>query len=399
MSAWHYIFTISCFLVFYNYVGYAIIAWCINLFSKRKETIAGSAGYFPTVSFIVAAYNEEDCIRQKIVNSLEQDYPREKIEFIFITDGSTDKTMDIIRNYPSLRLLHLNERKGKSAALNRVASLANNEILVFSDANTLLNRDATRLIARHYQDKKVGGVAGEKKVLPSSDINNEPGVGEGFYWKYESLLKKIDSDFYSVVGAAGELFSLRNELYEEIPDEVILDDFIISMRIAQKGFRIRYEPQAYAMELPSDSLKDEQKRKIRIAAGGFQSIVMLRPLLKFWKYPPLSFLYISHRVMRWMVSPVCLILAFVSNLVLFLQSNNYVFKLFFIFQVVFYLMAVFSAFVPIKNKWLKICKLSYYFVFMNYSVIQGLFRYLRGRQPATWEKAKRTQPVFHIKQT
>jgi poly-beta-1,6-N-acetyl-D-glucosamine synthase len=397
MSVWHYIFIISCFLVFYNYAGYAIIAWCINLFSKRNKINSADPGFFPTVSFIVAAYNEEDCIRQKIVNSLEQDYPRDKIEFIFITDGSTDKTMEIIRSYPSIRLLHLNERKGKSAALNRVAGLASNEILVFSDANTLLNRDATRLIARHYRDKSVGGVAGEKKVMASADINNEPGVGEGLYWKYESLLKKIDSDFYSVVGAAGELFSLRKELYEQIPDEVILDDFIISMKIAQKGFRIRYEPKAYAMELPSASLRDEQKRKVRIAAGGFQSISMLRSLLKFWKYPALSFLYISHRVMRWTVSPACLVLAFVSNLALFLLSNNYAYKLLFILQVVFYMMAVLAAFVPNKNKWLKICKLSYYFVFMNYSVIQGLFRYLRGKQPATWEKAKRNIPALDIK--
>jgi hypothetical protein len=151
------------------------------------------------------------------------------------------------------------------------------------------------------------------------------------------------------------------------------------------------------MELPSVSLRDEQKRKVRIAAGGFQSISMLRSLLKFWKYPALSFLYISHRVMRWTVSPACLLLAFVSNLALFLQSDSYVYKLLFILQVIFYLMAVFAAFVPNKNKWLKICKLSYYFVFMNYSVIQGLYRYLRGKQPATWEKAKRNIPVLHIK--
>jgi biofilm PGA synthesis N-glycosyltransferase PgaC len=389
MNPWQYIFWISCWIVFYNYAGYAIIVYFINIFS-RKAAGAAKTDYFPPVSFIVAAFNEEDVIREKILNSLEQDYPSDKMEILFITDGSSDGTMDIIREYPAISLLHQRERKGKSAAINRVVENAKNEILIFSDANTILNKDAVKNIVRHYMDKKVGGVAGEKKVLsaasgPGKGGPDEVGAGEGLYWKYESFLKKLDSEFYSVVGAAGELFSVRKQLYTPVPDKVILDDFVISLKIAEKGYRFLYEPEAYAMELPSFSFGDEQKRKIRIAAGGFQAIGMLSSLLAFWRKPRLSFLYISHRVLRWTASPLCLVLAFISNGILSVLSPGYPYKILFLAQLAFYGMA-FMARNPALKQRFKLLKLPYYFVFMNISVIQGFFRFLRGNQPAAWEK-------------
>lgn len=360
---------------------------------KPGDKLPKENSFFPTVSFIVAAFNEEDFIQKKIINSLEQNYPAGQIEFIFVTDGSTDKTVSILKQYPAIKLLHSDERRGKSAAINRAVEFARYDILIFSDANTILNKDATLNITRHYQFKKTGGVSGEKKVIRQSETHDEVGGGEGLYWKYESLLKKIDSDFYSVVGAAGELFSVRKSLYEPIPQNVILDDFIISLKTAQKGFRIIYEPEAYAIELPSFSLQDEQKRKIRIAAGGFQAILMLKSLLLFWKHARLSFLYISHRVLRWALSPFCLILAFISNMVLCFGTNSLLFRTFFILQVCFYLMALLAAFNSSASR-IKIFKLAYYFTFMNVSVILGLFRFLKGNQSAVWEKAKRAQATL-----
>src|SRR6476661_7311655 len=235
-----YVLWISCFIIFYNYAGYAIIAYVFNL-KKKKNSVDISQTFYPTVSFIVAAFNEEDCIEKKIQNSLDQDYPSDKIEYIFITDGSTDSTPEIIEKYPQVQLLHSNLRLGKSAALNRAVNAAKNDILLFSDANTFLNPEATQKIAAHYVDITVGGVAGEKKVMTPENDTENVGASEGLYWKYESFLKKLDSEFYSVVGAAGELFSVRKELYEMVPPEVVLDDFIISMKVAQKGFRIIYE--------------------------------------------------------------------------------------------------------------------------------------------------------------
>jgi poly-beta-1,6-N-acetyl-D-glucosamine synthase len=386
------IFWLSCFIIFYNYVGYAIFVFLANFLAKRREK-PDQTEFFPSVSFIVAAFNEEDCIEKKIINSLSLNYPPEKIEFIFITDGSTDETAGIVRRYPSIQLLHRPERNGKTAAINRAVEHAANDILIFSDANTILNDNAVPNIARHYRNKRTGGVAGEKKILSSTDFD-DVGSGEGLYWKYESVLKRLDSDFYSVVGAAGELFSLRRELYEPVPDYVILDDFIISMRVAQRGYRIVYEPNSYALELPSFSIEDEQKRKIRIAAGGFQAMVMLKPVLLFWKQPRLSFLYFSHRVLRWTLSPLCLLLVFMSNLILLFVSPDNFYKFFFIGQLVFYGMAVLASVIALKTGIFKIFKLAYYFVFMNLSVIQGFFRFLRGKQPAAWEKAKRNRPVI-----
>jgi len=387
MLFWKVIFWVSCFVVFYNYAGYAIIILVINKF-RNKKPYSNRGDYYPSISFIVAAYNEEDCIETKILNSLEQVYPSDKIEFIFITDGSTDSTPDIIRRYSSVKLLHSNERKGKSAALNRAAKIAQNEILVFSDANTKLNKDACLNISQHYFDNSVGGVAGEKKVIPPDFDNSNATSIEGFYWKYESSLKKLDSDFHTVVGAAGELFSVRKHLYQAVPANVILDDFIISMKIAQQGFRIIYEPRAFAMELPSFSMQDEKKRKIRIAAGGFQSMAMLPEALFFWKHAKLSFLYISHRVLRWTLSPLSLALALLSSLILAIfQSQFYSFAFF--LQALFYLAALLYGLFPSIGKKISVLKLPYYFSFMNISVYQGFLKFIQNKQSSAWDKAKR----------
>ena len=387
MLFWKVIFWVSCLIVFYNYAGYAIIILLINKF-KNKKHFSSPGDYHPSISFIVAAYNEEDCIETKIINSLEQVYPPDKIEFIFITDGSTDLTADIIRQYSSVKLLHSNERKGKSAALNRAAEIAQNEILIFSDANTKLNKEACLNISQHYFDNSVGGVAGEKKVISADDDNGNATSSEGFYWKYESLLKKLDSDFYTVVGAAGELFSVRKHLYQAVPAEVILDDFIISMKIAQQGFRIIYEPHAFAMELPSFSIQDEKKRKIRIAAGGFQSMAMLPEALFFWKHAKLSFLYISHRVLRWTLSPLCLALALLSSFILTVFHAPF-FAFAFFLQALFYLAGLLYGLFPAVGKKISILKLPYYFSFMNISVFEGFLKFIQKKQSSAWDKAKR----------
>lgn len=391
---WEYILIFSGVLIFYNYAGYAILAAVLNSFMRTKDRVDPNSPIVPKVSFIVAAFNEGSIIREKILNSLDQDYPMDNIEFLFITDGSTDDTPGIVSAYPSIRLLHEPQRRGKSAAVNRAVNAATGDILIFSDANTMLNKEAVRLIARHYRDPKVGGVAGEKKVLATVTTSDDsPGAGEGMYWKYESKLKQIDSDFYSVVGAAGELFSLRKELYEPLPHNTILDDFVLSLRAAQKGSRIIYERDAYATELPSFSLQDEKKRKVRIAAGGFQSIVMLWPLLLFWRHPRLTFLYVSHRVLRWTLSPLCLILALAANMVLVLASDSQLFTMIMILQLAFYGLAVLSLAPAVAaSKLGNLCKIPYYFVFMNVSVILGFLRWLKGSQSAVWEKARRAEP-------
>lgn len=376
-------------LVFYTYLGYGIVIGVLvkikDKFASNKNNIASQD--LPTVAFVVAAYNEEDYIREKVANTLALDYPKEQLDIVFVTDGSSDQTPDILRTYEGIQVLHEGARKGKIHAMHRAMGFVKADIVIFSDANTELNPDALQQIVKHYQDPKVGAVAGEKriKVLEKDAAN---GAGEGIYWRYESWLKKMDSAFYSVVGAAGELFSVRTSLYERVPENAILDDFMLSMRIAQKGYRVRYEPQAQAWETPSSSVKEEFKRKIRICAGGIQSILWLLPLLNIFRFGWLSFQYISHRVLRWTLTPIALVSIFFLNLWLAIQTLQF-YQLILALQVVFYLAAFLGWWLQTRKLKLKVLFVPYYFVVMNLSVFLGFWRFIKGRQSVVWEKAKR----------
>ncbi len=383
------LFWISLFIVFYAFIGYGILLYLII---KVKRAIKGKPGLpaannLPTCTLIVAAYNEERFIEEKIKNSLALNYAEGKLKLIFITDGSSDNTANIVAKYPEIIHMHSPERKGKMAAVHRAIDAVDTEIIVFTDANTFLNNDAIFNICRHYSNPKVGAVAGEKRVLitEASDAT----AGEGFYWKYESKLKVWDSELYSVVGAAGELFSVRTNLYEHVPPTAIIDDFMISMLIAKKGYRIIYEPDAYAMETALEDVKEELKRKIRIAAGGLQSIIWLKSLLLPFKMPVLSFQYISHRVLRWTVVPFLMILLVVLNIILVHNNEGAIYQLFLAGQLMFYGMALFGWMLETKQIKVKVFFIPYYFCMMNYAVIRGIFRYLSGKQSAVWDKAKR----------
>ncbi|PJJ84960.1 glycosyltransferase family 2 protein [Mucilaginibacter auburnensis] len=383
------LFWISLFIIFYAFIGYGILLYFII---KVKRAVKGkpvlpTANNLPTCTLIVAAYNEERFIEEKIKNSLELNYPQGLLKLIFITDGSSDGTADIVAKYPQIIHMHSPERKGKMAAVHRAIDTVDTAVMVFTDANTFLNADAIVNICRHYSDPKVGAVAGEKRVLitEASDAT----AGEGFYWKYESKLKVWDSELYSVVGAAGELFSVRTDLYEHVPATSIIDDFMISMLIARKGYRIIYEPDAYAMETASEDVKEELKRKVRIAAGGLQSIIWLKSLLLPFKTPTLSFQYISHRVLRWTVVPFLMILLLVLNIILVHNDEGAIYQLFLAGQVMFYGMSIFGWMLEAKQIKVKIFFIPYYFCMMNYAVIRGIFRYLSGNQSAVWDKAKR----------
>lgn len=390
MTLFYILFYTSFFILFYNYVGYAIL---LVILTKLKRILGSSPAtsvqqYEPPVTLLVAAYNEADFIAKKIENTLQLDYPVEKLTCIFITDGSSDETPDIVRRETRITLLHSPERKGKTAALNRAMEYVQTPIVIFCDANTLLNREAVRNIVKHYADEKTGGVAGEKRVMSKTEAG--AAATENAYWKYESYLKKLDAELYSVVGAAGELFSVRTELYKPVEPDVILDDFVISLRINMKGYRIAYAPDAYAMEAPSFSIDEEHKRKIRISAGGFQSIVMLKGLLNIFKYPVLSFQYISHRVLRWTLSPLSLPILLIANIVLAIYTDHLFFKVLLAGHLLFYVMALLGYSQARKQKKSKLLYIPFYFLFMNVAVYQGFSRYMRKAQSAAWEKSKRS---------
>jgi poly-beta-1,6-N-acetyl-D-glucosamine synthase len=385
-------FWISIAIIVYTFLGYGVVLYFlmrIRQIVKGKRPLPKVAlGELPSCTLIVAAYNEELFIAEKIADTLQLNYPKDRLKLLFVTDGSTDKTPDIISQYPQITLLHESTRKGKIAAVHRAVKGVDTEVIVFTDANTYLNADALINICRHYADPNVGAVAGEKRVKMDKQADASA-AGEGFYWKYESTLKKWDSELYSVVGAAGELFSVRKVLYEPVSADSILDDFMISMLIAEKGYRIIYEPEAYATETASENISEELKRKIRIAAGGMQSVIWLRNLLNIFKYGMLSFQYISHRVLRWTLTPFLLIVAFILNILLVIDTKALLYSSLLAAQLLFYTLALIGYLFEQKHLRIKILFIPYYFCVMNYAVLAGILRYFKKQQSASWEKAKR----------
>lgn len=384
------LFWLMLFTAFYAYLGYGLVILFLDkakkaLFPNSKYTF--DEHYVPEVTLLIAAYNEADFIEKKIENCLALNYPKEKLHILFVTDGSDDGTPDIIRKYEGIQVLHESARLGKISAVNRSMQYVKTPIVIFCDANTLLNPDALLKMARHFSNPKVGCVAGEKKVM-TGEKDNASAAGEGFYWKYESFLKKLDSSFNTVVGAAGELFAMRTELFKPTEKNAIIEDFVISLRIAGHGYKVVYEPEAYAMETSSANVKEELKRKIRICAGGIQSIVWLAYLLNPFKYGWLTFQYVSHRVLRWSIVPLCMLLLIPVNVILARWTCGvYVFTL--LCQLLFYTAALLGWFLEHQKIKVKVLFIPYYFFIMNYAVFLGFWRYIKGQQSVIWERAKR----------
>lgn len=376
-------------IVLYTYLGYGLIMLLLVKFKKvffplkeRNEI------HLEKVSLIVPCYNEGDFIVEKIKNTLALDYPADMIEFIFITDGTRDRSLDLIQQFSGdIIWMHEEERRGKASAMNRASRAARHPILIFCDANTLLNREAVKNLVTPYQNPEVGAVTGEKKII-SKDNAGVSTLGEGIYWKYESLLKTLDSELYSVVGAAGELMSFRKNLYEPLEQDTILDDFMQSMRICLKGYKVKYTAKAFAMETASLNTSEEWKRKVRICAGGWQSMFRLWKVLLPFPNPVLTFCYISHRVLRWSLAPLALAVLLVVNLIPAIQGN-----IFFIFtmsvQLVFYSLAYIGYYLEKKGEKNKATSLPFYFTMMNLAVFYGLARFVKGTQKSTWERVQR----------
>lgn len=360
--------------IVYTFVGYPIALGLMARFFARPVI---KTPFTPSATLVVPAFNEASVVAEKIENSLALNYPSESFDIVFVTDGSSDETPRIVaaRANNRVRLFHQPERKGKAAAVNRVLPLLDSEIIFFTDANTLLAPDTLLTMARNFADPEVGAVAGEKKVR---------GAGEGLYWRYESFLKSCDSAISSVMGAAGELFAVRRRLFEPPEEDSIIEDFIMSMRLVERGWRVVYEPQAVAEEEVSASLSAEWQRRARIAAGGFQSITRLPKLLNplrgrvFWQY-------LSHRVLRWAATPFLIGVAYVLN-VLLIESTFY--RLLFMGQTLFYAVALLGYVLSRAGHKLKIPFIAFYFCFTNAAALAGFWRFITHSQPVTWQKVR-----------
>lgn len=335
------------------------------------------------VSIVVSAYNEEAVIEEKIRNCLELDYPKENLEIIIASDGSDDKTNEIVKRYfgKGVILADYKDRAGKAEVLNRTIPAAKNEIIVLSDANTFFRKDALKMLIRNFDDDRAGCVCGEMKFRNSRE--NKMGELEGFYWKYEVFLKRLEGARGSLLGANGGIYAIRKKLFEKIPANTIIDDFIIPMKILEKGYSVVYEPEAIAYEDTAKGIIQEMARRVRIGAGDFQSLVLTRGLLN-----PLrgfsAYAFWSHKVLRWF-APFLLIGALFFNA--FLAGEKF-YLIIFISQVSLYTAALIGR-ISSKAARIKIFGICYYFVSMNIALLAGFFRFLTGTQKVTWERTER----------
>ncbi|WP_224366566.1 glycosyltransferase family 2 protein [Hyalangium versicolor] len=346
--------------------------------SPRRERRAGPA---PSVSLVVAAYNEASCIRQKLENSLALQYPADRFEVLIGSDGSTDGTDEIVRACTDSRVrLSPAPRAGKTTVLNRCIPAAKGDIIVLSDANTVIEPEAIQALVRHFEDPEVGAVCGKLRLYNPTKKDYE----ESAYWNYESLIKLYEGKRGAVVGANGGLYAIRRTLFTQLPPSTIVDDFVIPLRILEQGYKVVYEAQAVAHEETTEDYGKEFGRRARIAAGNFQSLKMVPGLL----LPTAgfaSFAFWSHKLLRW-CAPALMAAALLANLFL-LDSVFYRLTLF--TQVMFYALAYLGKAGVLKGTGRRIASVAYYFVTMNLAIVVGFWRFLRNAQKAAWDRTAR----------
>jgi poly-beta-1,6-N-acetyl-D-glucosamine synthase len=364
--------------VFFAYAGYGLLVLVLR---PRRRPVPVELQ--EPVTIVIAAYNEAALLPEKIRNTLALAYPPHLLQLIVVADGSTDNTAAVLAAFPQVRLLHDGPRLGKTAALNRAVTHVNTPFVVFSDANTQLNPNALSLLMRHFSDRSTGAVAGEKRVRSTNGM----GFAEGWYWHYESLMKRLDASLWSTIGAAGELFALRTELFVALPDDTLLDDLALSVHVGLQGSRIAYEPGAFALEAPSSSMVSERIRKVRIAAGAFQLLDRL-PWQRLFARPLLAFQFIVRRWMRWVFCPLALALLLVLGAVLAAFTESFLYDFLWTAQAIFYLLAAAGALLLRYNRASFLTTLPFYFLFMNGCMLAGWLRWRKGKQSVLWEKAR-----------
>jgi poly-beta-1,6-N-acetyl-D-glucosamine synthase len=376
-------------LIIYVYFGYPLLIYFFRaLFKKKIKKVPIE----PTVSVIISVYNEEEHIEDKIKNLFSLDYPTSKIGIIIGSDGSVDKTNDIVSRFtsPLLSFYPFTQRRGKIATLNELVEKAKNEILVFTDARQSFSESALRELVANFNDPSVGCVSGELCFKPLTD---EGGTAKGInlYWNYEKFLRNCESQVHSMLGATGAIYAVRRELFTSIPQNVVLDDVFVPLKIIENGFRAIFDTNAIAYDIAEDNPKGEYRRKVRTIYGNYQIfhlfLNLFNPLTS-----PVAIQLFSHKFLR-VIVPFLLMLFFIVNL--FLMTTAPFYEIFIKGQIAFYLMAILGAWSRrSKYGFLKfisnLCYVPYVFCLLNFSALAGFLRFIKGSQAVAWEKAQGT---------
>ena len=375
-------------IVLYTYAIYPCLLWCwCMLAGKRKKGAAPVNDHLPTITLLVAAYNEADCLAEKIQNALQIDYPEELLEIWIVTDGSTDNSPLIVRQFPRVQLFHQAERQGKIQAIQRVIGSVQTELVVFSDANALLNKGCLRAIAMAFTDPLVGAVAGEKRVVDAQDAL----AGESMYWIYESKVKKWEGGVYSVTGSAGEIFAIRKNLYQAVPANTLSDDLAISWQIIAQGYRMEYAADAYSSELGLVNIRQSFTRRIRVAAGSVQAVLRIFSGKGYnWK-PVFWWEVISHRILRTLVVPYLILL--IGCLNVWLINEGVLYGVLLALQLYGYLATCFYWLRSVTGKQPAWISLPAFFILVHLAMIMGACFLWLGKQTVLWETYPRNMGV------
>lgn len=367
------------FIIFYVYFGYPLIILMIAMINQRN--VAKNENFEPMVSLVIAAYNEEDIIEEKLNNSLQLDYPADKLEIVVFSDASTDRTNEIVSRYRDkrIKLIELPARKGKTSGQNVAVKHATGEIIIFSDANALYREQAIRKIVRNFADRSVGCVCGE--LIYYSEDKSLIGDAENVYWNYEKFIKRQENRAASILGANGSIYAVRRDLFVPLPEDII-SDFIEPFQIIKQGCRVVYESEALSFEQSTTNFYEEYQRKKRIINRSFYSLLQYKIFLNPIKYLMLSFQLISHKLLRWLI-PIYLPIIFIVNLFLL---DSLFFQITFGLQIIFYATAILGYLLEKKNWHNVLFYTPFYYCLVNVASLQAIVEYFIKREKiVTWK--------------
>lgn len=383
------LFWIALGQLLYTYVAYPLLLFAAAglrqlrsdlafAWRRRERRQRASAAFRPEVSLVFSAHNEQDVIEEKMRSCAQLDYPAERTEVLVGCDGCSDRTGELARSVslPNARVFEFPERAGKLSVLNRLVREARGEIVVFSDASSLLRADAIRMLVRHFEDSRVGCACGEMRLRSSGGA----APAEGAYWRYEFFLKLMESRLNLLLGASGCIYAIRRELYSSFPPKAINEDFLLPMFIRAAGYRLVFDPEAVAYEEPARDVRQEFRRHVRIGAGNFHALRFTARFLNpaaGW----VAFSYWSHKVLRWL-APFALLAAFFSSLVL---SAEPFYRVFVAASVAMAALSVFGYRRELRGLPGNLLSVPYYFVSLHLALLVGFVRFLNGRQTAVWE--------------
>lgn len=378
------LFWLSVVTLVYTYAGYPFILFCLSSVFRQASA---QPGYTPFLSVLIAAYNEEGGIKKKIEQTLELDYPAHKLEILVLSDGSTDGTDDIVRSFSDsrVRLVRVNDRKGKTNAQNEGVLQAHGDVLVFSDATTIYHRQALRYLAWNYVDPGVGAASGRYQYFDPKG-GSPTGLGTVAFWNYENFIKKMQSAIRTISGCCGCIYSVRREAYTPLASDVI-SDLVQPLHVIRKGYRVVFEDRALAFEETTQSASEEFSMRVRVVTRGIRGLLSVPALLMPWRFGWVSFQLWSHKVVRWLV-PFFLLSLFYSNVLLWRNAG---YRFFLAIQAAFYLLTVISLIVPVQRLW-KPLGVPLYFCTLNAAALFSVIEVLRGKKYVIWQTVRTSHP-------